>query len=72
MIEAQTTSAPLCLGFSLPSGMGEETAGRVELTRAVRPLIDVADLARRAQLDRYDLQVLARANAASKLMVYRR
>ncbi|NHV28498.1 hypothetical protein HAV18_19980 [Burkholderia sp. D-99] len=52
--------------------MGEETAGRVELTRAVRPLIDVADLARRAQLDRYDLQVLARANAASKLMVYRR
>ncbi|KGS88558.1 helix-hairpin-helix motif family protein [Burkholderia pseudomallei MSHR5596] len=42
--------------------MCEDVAGR-----AVRPFVDVADLARRAQLDRHDLQVLARANALRTL-----
>ncbi|MDR6502228.1 DNA polymerase III alpha subunit [Burkholderia ambifaria] len=36
-------------------------------SRAVRPFADVADLAHRAQLDRHDLQVLARANALRSL-----
>ncbi|OXI28309.1 error-prone DNA polymerase [Burkholderia sp. AU16741] len=62
-IEGPTTSAPVRLGFSLLRGMREDVAGRIELARAARPFVDVADLARRAQLDRHDLQVLARANA---------
>ncbi|HDR9150340.1 TPA: error-prone DNA polymerase [Burkholderia vietnamiensis] len=66
-IEGPTTSAPVRLGFSLLNGMREDTAGRIELARAVRPFVDVADLARRAQLDRHDLQVLARANALRSL-----
>ncbi|PCE30342.1 error-prone DNA polymerase [Burkholderia ubonensis] len=66
-IEGPTTSAPVRLGFSLLRGMREDAAGRIELARAVRPFIDVADLARRAQLDRHDLQVLARANALRSL-----
>ncbi|RQQ88731.1 error-prone DNA polymerase [Burkholderia stagnalis] len=66
-IEGPTTSAPVRLGFSLLRGMREEAADRIELARAVRPFVDVADLARRAQLDRHDLQVLARANALRTL-----
>ncbi|MFA8329351.1 error-prone DNA polymerase [Burkholderia ubonensis] len=66
-IEGPTTSAPVRLGFSLLRGMREDAAGRIELARAVRPFVDVADLARRAQLDRHDLQVLARANALRSL-----
>ncbi|KVK87639.1 DNA polymerase [Burkholderia ubonensis] len=66
-IEGPMTSAPVRLGFSLLRGMREDVAGRIELARAVRPFVDVADLARRAQLDRHDLQVLARANALRSL-----
>ncbi|WP_126284843.1 error-prone DNA polymerase [Burkholderia stagnalis] len=66
-LEGSTTSAPVRLGFSLLRGMREDAAGRIELARAVRPFVDVADLARRAQLDRHDLQVLARANALRSL-----
>lgn len=66
-IEGPTTSAPVRLGFSLLRGMREDVAGRIELARAARPFVDVADLARRAQLDRHDLQVLARANALRSL-----
>ncbi|ABX19922.1 error-prone DNA polymerase [Burkholderia multivorans] len=67
VIEGPTTSAPVRLGFSLLRGMRADVAGRIELARAVRPFVDVADLARRAQLDRHDLQVLARANALRSL-----
>ena len=66
-IEGPTTSAPVRLGFSLLRGMRQDAAGRIELARAVRPFVDVADLARRAQLDRHDLQVIARANALRSL-----
>ncbi|WP_322055714.1 error-prone DNA polymerase, partial [Burkholderia cenocepacia] len=66
-IEGPTTSAPVRLGFSLLRGMREDVAGRIELARAARRFVDVADLARRAQLDRHDLQVLARANALRSL-----
>ncbi|KGC96419.1 OB-fold nucleic acid binding domain protein [Burkholderia pseudomallei] len=66
-IEGPTTSAPVRLGFSLLRGMRAKSAERIELARAVRPLVDVADLVRRAQLDRHDLQVLARANALRPL-----
>ncbi len=66
-IEGDTTAAPVRLGLSLLNGMREDAAARIELARAVRPFVDVADLARRAQLDRHDLQVLARANALRTL-----
>lgn len=48
-IEGPTTSAPVRLRFSLPSGMHEDVTSRIELTCAVRPFVDVADRARRAQ-----------------------
>lgn len=66
-IEGATTTAPVRLGFSLPNGMREDTAVRIELASAVRPFVDVAGLARRAQLDRHDLQVFVRANALRSL-----
>ncbi|QKM51959.1 Error-prone DNA polymerase (plasmid) [Burkholderia glumae] len=67
VLEGATTASPVRLGMSLVSGMREEAAARIELARAVRPFVDVADLARRAALDRHDLQVLARAGALRSL-----
>ncbi|MEX3816592.1 error-prone DNA polymerase [Paraburkholderia sp. BR13439] len=60
------------LGLSLLRGMRDGAAERIENARAVRPFATVADLARRAQLDRHDLQVLAAANALSSLAGNRR
>jgi error-prone DNA polymerase len=60
------------LGLSLLRGMREGTAERIETARAVRPFASVRDMARRAQLDRHDLQVLAAANAMSSLAGNRR
>ncbi|WP_042271251.1 error-prone DNA polymerase [Paraburkholderia heleia] len=66
-IEGPTTRDPLRLGMSLVRGMKAEAATRIEMARAVRPFRDVSDLARRAQLDRRDLEVLASANALRAL-----
>lgn len=60
------------LGLSLLRGMRDGTAERIENARAVRRFATVSDLARRAQLDRRDLQVLAAANALSSLAGNRR
>jgi error-prone DNA polymerase len=60
------------LGLSLVKGMREELGQRIETARAVRPFTSVSDLARRAQLDRHDLQVLAAANALASLAGNRR
>ncbi|SFV16382.1 error-prone DNA polymerase [Pseudoduganella namucuonensis] len=60
------------LGFSVLRGMRPESAERIEMARAVRPYASVADLARRADLDRHDLQVLAGANALHGLAGNRR
>jgi error-prone DNA polymerase len=60
------------LGLSLQRGMSREAAARIEDARAIRPFASVADLARRAQLDRGDLQVLAGANALHSLAGHRR
>ena len=51
------------LGMSLLKGMRAESAERIEAARAIRPYASVADLARRADLERVDLQVLAGGNA---------
>ncbi|SMG39652.1 error-prone DNA polymerase [Paraburkholderia susongensis] len=60
------------LGLSLLRGMRDGAAERIENARAVRQFTTVGDLARRAQLDRHDLQVLAAANALSSLAGNRR
>jgi error-prone DNA polymerase len=60
------------LGLSLLKGMRDGAAERIENSRAVRQFTTVSDLARRAQLDRHDLQVLAAANALSSLAGNRR
>jgi len=60
------------LGLHLLRGMNRDAAGRIELARAIRPFANVADLARRAALERADLQVLAGANALGALAGHRR
>ena len=60
------------LGLSLLRGMRAEAAERIETARAARPFASVSDLARRAQLDRHDLQVLAAGNALLSLAGNRR
>jgi error-prone DNA polymerase len=60
------------LGLHMLRGMSAEAAERIELARVVRPFLDVADLARRASLDRADLQALAAGNALQCLAGHRR
>lgn len=60
------------LGLSLLKGMKDGAAERIEAARAVRQFGTVSDLAKRAQLDRKDLQVLAAANSLSSLAGNRR
>ncbi|CAN7174376.1 error-prone DNA polymerase [Pseudoduganella sp. LjRoot289] len=60
------------LGFSVLRGMRPGSVERIEQARSVRPYASVADLARRADLDRHDLQVLAGANALESLSGNRR
>ncbi|QCP54490.1 error-prone DNA polymerase [Trinickia violacea] len=71
-IEGDGTDSPLRLGLSLIRGLKEDAAARIECARAVRAFRDVHDLARRAQLDRKDLQALAAANALRQLAGERR
>ncbi|MFX1739744.1 error-prone DNA polymerase [Paraburkholderia sp. A1RI_3L] len=60
------------LGLSLLRGMRDGAAERIANARAVRRFESVRDMARRAQLDRHDLQVLAAANALPSLAGHRR
>jgi len=60
------------LGMSRLYGMREDAAARIEAARAVRSFASVADLARRADLNRHDLQVLAGGNALRSLAGNRR
>jgi error-prone DNA polymerase len=60
------------LGLSLLRGMRTGAAERIELARALQPFASVSDLARRAALDRHDLQALAAANALASLSGNRR
>ena len=68
----RTRQPAVRLGLSLQRGMKVDAAERIEQARAVRPFADVADLARRAGLDRSDLQVLAAAGALQSLAGHRR
>ncbi|MEO7581221.1 MAG: OB-fold nucleic acid binding domain-containing protein, partial [Massilia sp.] len=70
--DSRARQPALRLGLSLQRGMAREVAARIEDARAIRPFDSVADLARRAQLDRGDLQILAGANALQSLAGNRR
>jgi error-prone DNA polymerase len=60
------------LGLHMLRGLKADAGERIELARAIRTFASVADLARRAHLDRADLQVLAGANALGALAGHRR
>ncbi|MBR8088811.1 error-prone DNA polymerase [Burkholderia cenocepacia] len=60
------------LGLSLVRGFGEAAARRIEAARAAGPFDSVDALARRAQLERRDLEALAAANALATLAGHRR
>jgi error-prone DNA polymerase len=60
------------LGLSLVRGLAEETAQRIVAARAAGSFATVADLARRAQLQRGELACLAAADALAALTGHRR
>ena len=71
-IEGPMTCDPLHRGMSLMRSVKQEAAARIEMARAVRPFLDVSDLARHAQLDRRNLEMLAAANTVHSLAGGRR
>jgi error-prone DNA polymerase len=60
------------LGFAMVRGLSQETAQRILDARAQGAFADVADLARRAQLQRGELACLAAADALASLTGHRR
>jgi error-prone DNA polymerase len=62
----------LRLGLRSVKGLSEAAARRIERARARAPFADVADLARRARLDRGELATLASADALASLAGHRR
>ncbi|MCA8479005.1 error-prone DNA polymerase [Burkholderia sp. CCA53] len=60
------------LGLSLVRGFGEAAVRRIEAARAAGPFESVDALARRARLERRDLEALAAANALATLAGHRR
>ena len=60
------------LGLSLVRGLGEAAARRIEAARTAGRFDNVDTLARRAQLERRDLEALAAANALATLAGHRR
>jgi len=67
-----TAGPALRLGLRRVRGLSEATARRIEHARAQAPFADVADLARRAALDRGELSTLAAADALVTLAGHRR
>ncbi|MDH2049859.1 error-prone DNA polymerase [Achromobacter marplatensis] len=60
------------LGLSLIQGMREDAARRIEDARAQSSFVDTGDLARRAALNRHDLNALAAGDALRTLAGHRR
>lgn len=60
------------LGLNQLNGMHKESAWRIEEARAVRSFESVADMARRANLNRHDLNSLAAGDALRALAGHRR
>jgi hypothetical protein len=74
VLERQLEETPAIVRrrLSLLKGLRDGSAERIENARAVKAFESVSLLARRAHLDRLDLQVLAAANASRSLAGYRR
>ena len=66
-LEGDAKEPAVRLGFNTLFGMRADTAQRIEDARAIAVFDSVADLARRAGLDRHDLQILAAGNALQAL-----
>ena len=60
------------LGMSLLRGMSFDAAKRIQQARDQQAFSDVTDLARRAQLNRHDIEALAAGNALESLAGHRR
>jgi len=60
------------LGMNRVKGMREDAALRIEAARTARPFDSIEDLARRAALDRHDIDALAAADALVSLAGHRR
>jgi error-prone DNA polymerase len=65
-------SPALRLGLRMVRGLTQEGGERIAAARAGRAFEDVEDLARRAKLNRHDLQCLAGAGALASLAGHRR
>ena len=70
-LETTTYLSSLRLGLHMVKSLSHHGAERLLSARAQRPFRDVADLARRAQLDRGDLEALAAADALQSLAGHR-
>jgi error-prone DNA polymerase len=68
MSDSITPASAMRLGLRMIKGLNEATGSRIA---EARPFRDVADLAKRAQLDRNQLKVLARAGALKWLSGHR-
>ncbi len=62
----------LRLGLRLVKGLSRQGAERLEVARKIAPFVNAEDLARRAALDRRDLESLAAAGALASLSGHRR
>ncbi|HTH45851.1 MAG TPA: error-prone DNA polymerase, partial [Oxalicibacterium sp.] len=70
--EIQSDVPPVRLGLQMIKGLSGEAAERIIDARARQAFANVDDLARRAQLDQFELGALARANALLPLSGHRR
>jgi error-prone DNA polymerase len=68
----RSSSPALRLGLLMVKGLSEDAAGRIVSARAERPFAGVADLARRARLNRGEMEKLAAADALRPLAGHRR
>jgi error-prone DNA polymerase len=70
--EIRSEMPPVRLGLQMIKGLSLEAAQRIVEARAHQAFTNVDDLARRAQLDQFELGALARANALLPLSGHRR
>ncbi len=70
-LAADPGAPALRLGLRLVRGLAQAAAGRIAAARAAGTFMDVADLTRRARLDRGDLKALAAADALQGLAGHR-
>ena len=58
---------PIRLGLRLVKGLSESAGQRIQAAQHIRPFTDIADLRRRAGLDRGNMEALAAADALSSM-----